>query len=368
MKKKQKNNIIKTIKSAFTVFSLLILSACYTLKQGFYQIKLLSKKQKLSDVLAHAKESKDRLEKLSWVPPALSFAKNHVGLTVGKSYQSYISLGKNDPVVYLIQAAYKNELKRKTWWFPIVGTQPYLGFFQKKDALKYKEKLEKEGFDTSLGGVQAFSLLGYMPDPIYSSMLDGNSILDLVEVLFHECVHQTLYIPNEYTFNENLADFIAFHATKDFLSLHPELLNVSQDYPQQVEKELLAKMAFQEFLPEAKKMLTDFYEETKKINPSLPEKEFLSKRAEVFQSIYDVYLFRNKDLINGTFYENRFQPMFFNNAVFLGYEIYEAKQKPFEEAYRSHGKGIGQFMSRIKDCYKKNNVDVWNALKECFPN
>ena len=108
------NNIIKILLGVFMIF---FIKGCYTIKQGFYQIKLFSKSQKIYEVIQTQKESPDRLEKLNWVPKIILYAKNNLGLETGNSYTTYISLKKNEPVVYIVQAAHQRELKLKTGGF-----------------------------------------------------------------------------------------------------------------------------------------------------------------------------------------------------------------------------------------------------------
>ena len=146
------------MKNVFILLSALLFTGCYSFEQGYGQISLLIKQKNIEDVIAENKETKERIEKLKLVKPVLAFAQNEIGLKPGKSYRKYIAL-KEASVSWVVQAAEKRTLKLKTWWFPFVGEQPYLGFFNKEKALVQREELKNQGFDTITGGVSAFSLL-----------------------------------------------------------------------------------------------------------------------------------------------------------------------------------------------------------------
>jgi predicted aminopeptidase len=344
-----------------------LLSSCYTLTQGYHQVGLLFERKPLQEVLAEGKETPQRLEKLVWVPRILEFGRDRVGLTTGKSYTKYISL-RGDSVTYVVQAAPKRELKLHTWWFPIVGSQPYLGYFEKTDALAKRDALIKEGFDTTVGGVQAFSLLGFFPDPLYSSMLDGNSLPELVELLLHECLHLTVYIPNFSQLNENLADFVAKKATAVFLREHPDVGN-AETYQKKYERTLAAQARFKVFLVGAKERLQKFYSQSL-LDPALREEEaFLKERQKIFDALSEDYLIHMEGLQEGTSYAYAFRKGRINNAVVLGYSLYEAKQAPFEEAFATAGNDIAKFVQNIKSCLEKKSFDseqeLWASVEKC---
>jgi len=290
-----------------------------------------------------------------------------VGLETGGSYQQYISLeGKS--VTTIVQAAPKRELSFKTWWFPVVGSQPYLGYFDIKDARKKREELVNEGYDTSLGGVQAFSLLGYFPDPLYSSMLDGNDPPGLVEVLLHECLHRTVYVPDHSAFNENLADFVAKKAAVLYLAEHPDVGDVKA-YEGKYLRFLDAQQAFKPFLVQAKARVEEFYEQAKR-DPALSSDEaFLESRAKMFDSIADAYKTHMAGREQGTGYAWAFRKGEINNAVILGYSLYEAKQEPFEKAYVAAGSDVRTFVRNVKACLEgskpKDEEDLWRRVEEC---
>jgi len=99
-------------------------------------------------------------------------------------------------------------LESITWWFPIVGRVPYLGYFSKADRDSKASELRTEGYDVYETGVGAYSSLGWFDDPIYSPML-RRSEADFAHLIFHELTHRTLWIRGSVEFNENLAEYAA---------------------------------------------------------------------------------------------------------------------------------------------------------------
>jgi predicted aminopeptidase len=338
--------------------------SCYTAKQGYGQLKLLTSREPISQVIEQKKEAPERIEKLVHVQNILNFSKEELGLNVGGSYQKYVKL-ESESVTYVLQVAHKRKLERKTWWFPIVGTQPYLGFFKKEDAMQERNKWVTKDFDTSLGGVEAFSLLGYVDDPLYSSMLDNNTLLELAETIIHECLHRTVYIKGESEFNENLADFVGRNGA---LLLAQKWKNEKQDFIQQLdsykkkyEKNTLAQKKFQEFLPTARKKLEKFYASTNQNSQFFDKKFdnetfFSEQRLKLFTEIRNDYIIHMNGLEKETFYENRFFPSKFNNAVFLGYTLYEAQQKPFEKFLEKNKGDLNHFILNVKKCFENKKI------------
>ncbi len=342
-------------------------TSCYTVKQGFEQARLILKRKPIVKVLEENKETPDRIEKMRLTSRVLEFAKEELGLTPGKSYQDYIALD-GPSVTYVVQAASRRSLTFKTWWFPLVGSQPYLGFFSRPDAVEFQKKMKEEGYDTKLGGVQAFSLLGYFPDPLYSSMLDGNTLPELIEVIIHECVHRTLYIPNFSSFNENLADFIAKRATERFLELNQEIGSSRESYHEKFKKNMIAQGLFKEFLIRTKKELEEFYKVTEGSEQLKDEKHFLEVRELEFEKIAKSYKLHMKGAEIGTDYEYAFQSGRMNNAVILGYSLYEAKQEPFEVALKNAGGSLKTLLTHFARCFEgkiKDEDELWRRTREC---
>lgn len=357
------------MKAIFFIFFPLLLNGCYSFEQGYGQLRLLLKQQPIDDVIANNSETPDRLEKLKIVPSVLEYAKRELALTPGKSYQKYIALNSSS-VTWIVQAAEKRELKLKTWWFPFIGEQPYLGFFSREKALIEKQNLVEQNLDTIVGGISAFSLLGYLPDPLYSSMLDHSSMAQFIETLIHESVHRTFYLPNYYSFNENLADFIAKKATIQFLEAHPELkLNVV-NYIKDYQKNLKAQKKFQEYLIKVKIDLANFYEDSKN-NPQFKNEElFLAERQRKLNKIATDYKSFMNGIELGTYYQHAFIKDKINNALILSYSVYESKQEIIESAYILANSDLKQLLKNLEICLAKVPEDeqaLWTAVAGCNP-
>src|SRR6185369_4408801 len=90
------------------------------------------------------------------------------------------------------------------WCFPIAGCVAYRGYFKEEKARSFAASLAKEGFDTYVGGVAAYSTLGKFKDPVLNTML-GYGDDELTAIIFHELSHQLVYVANDSEFNEAFA-------------------------------------------------------------------------------------------------------------------------------------------------------------------
>jgi predicted aminopeptidase len=101
----------------------------------------------------------------------------------------------------------------------LVGSFPFLGWFDRESALDFAAELKREGWDVDVRGASAYSTLGWFRDSILSTMLrEGPEAMgELVHVVIHESVHATLYLKGQSHFNESLADFVADQLVSPYL-------------------------------------------------------------------------------------------------------------------------------------------------------
>ncbi len=189
----------------------------YVWQAGMGQARLSRQGVPLARALRHPETPTHHRALLAEVPGITSFAVQN-GLRVGKNYRKYVRLNRQY-VVWFVSAAQPLAFEPKTWSFPIVGSFPGLGFFSYDEALAFRSQLKAEGYDVFIRGVSAFSTGGWFADPLVSSMLpDGPlGVGYLVNVLLHESVHATLLVPDQSTFNESIASFVADTITPDYL-------------------------------------------------------------------------------------------------------------------------------------------------------
>ena len=103
-----------------------------------------------------------------------------------------------------------------TWWFPVVGNMPYLGFFDLEKARAEKEKWVQKDLDVIIGRADAYSTLGWFQDPVTRNLLQGSQV-DLAETILHEMTHTTLYVKGQGAFNEGLAVLVGKVGTHRFM-------------------------------------------------------------------------------------------------------------------------------------------------------
>lgn len=101
--------------------------------------------------------------------------------------------------------------------FPLAGCLAYRGFHDKAHA-QAEAKLPREmGFDVDIGGVPAYSTLGWVGDPEPSTMMSWSDA-NLVGTVFHELDRQRVYVNDDTTFNESYARFVEQEGLRHFLA------------------------------------------------------------------------------------------------------------------------------------------------------
>ncbi len=75
--------------------------------------------------------------------------------------------------------------------------------------------LRQRGMDVSIGGVEAYSTLGWFNDPIISSMMNWGDER-LATLIFHELARQRFYVKDDTEFNESFADFVEQEGTRQW--------------------------------------------------------------------------------------------------------------------------------------------------------
>ncbi len=168
-----------------------------------------------ADLLARAKPIAEVIE--STPDPALrarlaraqairAYASRELGLPDNRSYTDYADLGRPF-VVWNVFAAPELSLVPRQWCFPVAGCVAYRGYFAESDARAEAARLAAAGDDVHVGGVPAYSTLGYFADPVLSTFIRYREA-ELARLVFHELAHQVVYVRDDTSFNESFATLV----------------------------------------------------------------------------------------------------------------------------------------------------------------
>jgi len=141
--------------------------------------------------------------KLQAVLRMRDFASRELALPDNGSYKRYADLGRPF-AVWNVFAAPEFSLVPITSCFVLAGCVSYRGYFREADAQAEATALRARDYDVHIGGVPAYSTLGWFEDPVLNTFIHYPEFA-LARLMFHELAHQVLYVNNDTRFNESFA-------------------------------------------------------------------------------------------------------------------------------------------------------------------
>ena len=306
----------------------------YLSKLGWHQSLITFHSVPVQEVLENEGVENEAKEKIHFIQEVKRYGEEKLGLKRTKSYSKYFEI--KSPVLHVITASEKDCLQLYHWDFPITGKVTYKSFFTKEGVLKEKKFLEKKGYDTFVQEVGAYSTLGWLKDPIFSSMLQWDEVT-LANLILHEMTHATLYFKGQTDLNERIATFMGNQGSIDFLTERygkdskqvVEAINIQED-----------DLLFSQWINQACQRLSSLY------GRKISKDEKLMARGEVFQSIKGEF----KE-IRGRFkadcYQD-FEKLDINNAVLLAYRRYIHQLGNFQALYEQLGSDIRKVVEYFK--------------------
>ena len=171
--------------------------------QGFRgQLDLLERARPIPAVLATTEDPALK-RKLERVLAIREYASRELALPDNPSYRSYTDLGRRF-VLWNVFAAPELSLEPRQWCFPVAGCVNYRGYFDEAAARAEAARLGATGDDVYVGGVPAYSTLGYFNDPMLSTVIRYPDT-EVARLIFHELAHQVAYAKDDTVFNESFA-------------------------------------------------------------------------------------------------------------------------------------------------------------------
>lgn len=319
------------------LISSVFLQACYTISQGAALFSLLGSSVPVNSISGTESEFVRNIEDIR------QFATDTLGLKQTKNYTTYVEIGR-EYLAAVVSASEKDKFKGYEWSFPIVGKVPYKGYFDIKDALKETEKLKKKDLDVIVRRVDAFSLLGWFKDPLYSFMKDY-SVTRLSDLIIHESFHSTLFLKNHVSFNEELAEFVGTEGAK--LYIEQKFGIDSEEY----KKIILDEKENSTFITYIKELILEL-DRVYKSNISREEKLYLKEKI-IAESQSE---FANK--YNTLFKSERyrfFSSQKINNAYLELYRLYHGNESRIRDLYTASGSDLPAFITAAKSVNNSGN-------------
>ncbi len=283
------------------------------------QFELLAKRRPITAVIAAPETPRAIRDKLSTVLALRTFATQRLGLPENGSYTTYVDLNRS-AVVWNVVAAPELSLTPLYWCFPFAGCVSYHGYFSEAAAQRSAAYLSSLGHDVYVGGVPAYSTLGWFDDPLLSTML-GWSETRLAELIFHELAHQRLYVPNDSAFNEAFATSVAQLGVRRWLELYGNREAIARYTRDQERRADLNRL-----LLEARQKLLALYASR------MSQTEKRSTKPKILAELRERYSARKALWDHGS-KPDRWTESGFNNAKLSSVATYQTHVKAFDRLF-----------------------------------
>ncbi|MEZ4754277.1 MAG: aminopeptidase [Bdellovibrionota bacterium] len=352
------NSYIRFLSSSrlASVLILVLLSSCsplFVLRASYEETKILLARQKIEQAVADQKTPAKEKEKLKLVLAAREFAKV-IGLTPKDSFTLYSKVDRN-PLAWVFMASQPDSFKLKTWWFPFVGSVPYKGYFSKATAIEAAKEAEMDGWETWIRGTDAFSTLGWFNDPILSTTLSRDKF-SIVNTVIHEILHSTLWVKNQVSFNESLANFIGVYGMLDFFEEKYEHCSAKSVVCATELKDLkvaqkivVRETALAKVVDEMYKRLSQLYSST------ISQEQKLNSRKLIFETLSKPLKIQYPEL---NFFETA------NNAELMQLKIYLTNFDLFKKIHHTCSEDWSCFLDKVRGAVDKSETNKTTAFAE----
>ena len=204
----------------------LLLVTCFTIFSGcssisyYHQaatghLSLMMSTRPIEDWLAASDTPPSLRAKLQLAQQTRQFARVRLQLPVGDAFSAYTELERPWVLVNLV-AVPEFSLKPHQWCYPFIGCQAYRGYYDLEDARSEANLFIDDGYDVFIGGVTAYSTLGWFDDPLHTGFT-RLSDARMVALMFHELAHQVVYISEDTAFNESFATAVELEGLRVWL-------------------------------------------------------------------------------------------------------------------------------------------------------
>jgi predicted aminopeptidase len=298
------------------------------------QLEILAKRRPVEEVLADPATPLETRQQLELVRHLREFASRELLLPDSRSYRTYADL-ERPFVVWDVFATPELSLEPKHWCFIVAGCVPYRGYFARDKAEQFAAGLKRKGYDVYVGGVPAYSTLGWFDDPLLNTFIH-RSEADLAGLLFHELAHQKLYVSGDSAFNESFATVIELEGVKRWFE-HQGTAQQTEAYQQKIKR----REEFTALVLKHRTRLKEIYAS------DLSDAEKRLAKMRVFGELRNDYATLKADWGGYTVFDNWFAQDL-NNAHLIAIGLYTQYVAAFQALLAQHGGDLATFYREVE--------------------
>lgn len=295
---------------------------------------VVHRSQSIDSVLANDEIDPKIKAALIKVTQIREFASRELKLPDNLSYTRYADLGRPF-VVWNVFAAPEFSLKLKEWCFLQVGCVSYRGFFSQIQAERYAEELRREGYDVHVGGVRAYSTLGWFADPVLNTFI-GYPEMNLARLVFHELAHQVIFVPDDSMFNESFATAVEQEGIMRWYASNGSVLQQSE-----LQTRLSREAVFIDLIAKYRRQLQELFRSDR------GGEEMRAHKQKIIEELRSEFLQLKAMRPGFASYEQWFaQPL--NNALLATVSVYTQLVPAFQTILVQYDHDMEKFFAAVK--------------------
>lgn len=341
------------------LIALLILPAYGCANAGYYaqalngQLEVYAQTRPIEDVVADAGTDAKVKEKLGQVLRIREYASRELGLPANDSYRVYADL-KRPYVLWNVFATPEFSLKPTEWCFIMAGCVAYRGYFSQQNAEAFAAKLRADGADVYVGGVTAYSTLGWFRDPILNTIINRPTP-EIAGLIFHELAHQQLYVRGDTAFSESFAVAIELEGVRRWLKTN----GTSEEYERYAARQQ-RREEFASLVMKHRDRLEALYESAASVAEKRAGKAliFSEMRAE-YEQLKEQW--GGYSGFDGWFAQN------LNNAHLISLGMYHRHVSAFQALLARHNGDLPAFYHAVTELGRLPAVERVAALNSLVP-
>ena len=339
------NRLQSVAKKCWSLWLFLVLTGCET--TAYYaqaakgQLSIYLNKVPVEQALADNSLPEEYRHLLAQVPQMLAYAHSRLLLPNQGSYQHFVNLPRRY-VVWNVVAAPEFEMQPVVSCFPLAGCVSYRGYFDLAGAKKKRDEYQSKGLDVLIGGVEAYSTLGWFKDPVLSSML-RRTPSELAGLLFHELAHKKYYWPNHTSFNEAFATAVEQIGVSLWLTESADAQQVAAYQQRKAAEAQVVKLILS-----YRDQLAALYEQNKGLNKT----ELRQEKQRVLAELKGQYQALLDNGVPAQGYRGFFNSDL-NNASLLAFADYHAEVARFKRLYAQSGEDFASFYQKVEQEAKR---------------